>query len=112
MRSTPGKRTPSHVFRKHTDTPPCIALRRQVTVYSAGLSETYGECHGRYYSPYPEPWGSQQQLWVCEFDMLYFKNPVALDKHLVNVTRRSPPGALCMPPFIRLTCRDAVDGCT
>lgn len=45
-----------------------------------------------YYSPYPKGYGECAQLYLCEFDMRYFKRPESVDHHLSSLNRRCPPG--------------------
>jgi len=45
-----------------------------------------------YYSPYPEPYGSQKKLYICEYTLKYFRKKRTLLRHLAKLDRRHPPG--------------------
>ena len=45
-----------------------------------------------YYSPYPEPYRSVDKLYICEYDLKYFRKPRSLEKHLANDVPHHPPG--------------------
>ena len=48
-----------------------------------------------YYSPYPEPYRSVDKLYICEYDLKYFRKPKSLEKHLANDVPHHPPGVRC-----------------
>ena len=45
-----------------------------------------------YYSPYPEPYASQQKLYICEYTLKYFRKKKTLLRHLTKLEVRHPPG--------------------
>ena len=45
-----------------------------------------------YYSPYPEPFASQQRLLICEFCLKYFRKKKTLLRHLSKCCPTHPPG--------------------
>ncbi|KAJ9523146.1 hypothetical protein QJQ45_023962, partial [Haematococcus lacustris] len=45
-----------------------------------------------YHSPYPEPYASQDKLYVCEFSLKYFRKKKTLIRHLAKLDIRHPPG--------------------
>jgi hypothetical protein len=54
-----------------------------------------------YYSPYPEPYRSVDKLYICEYDLKYFRKRKSLEKHLANDVPHHPPGASpsCLAPL-------------
>lgn len=70
-----------------------------------------------YYSPYPEPFASQQKLFLCEFCLKYFRKRKTLLRHLARCDPLHPPGdeiyrcACCLlfpfTPTLGLTARNA-----
>ncbi|KAL3139632.1 hypothetical protein ABBQ38_003948 [Trebouxia sp. C0009 RCD-2024] len=45
-----------------------------------------------YYSPYPEPFGNEKKLYICEYTLKYFKKKKTLIRHLAKTPLRHPPG--------------------
>ncbi len=45
-----------------------------------------------YFSPYPEEYGKQPKLWICEYCLKYMKFEKSYKKHLVDCTSCQPPG--------------------
>lgn len=45
-----------------------------------------------YFSPYPEDYGKQQKLWVCEYCLKYMKLEKTYRYHQSECTWRQPPG--------------------
>ena len=45
-----------------------------------------------YFSPYPEEYGKQPKLWICDYCLKYMKFERSYKKHLVECTSRQPPG--------------------
>ena len=45
-----------------------------------------------YYSPYPEPFASQQRLLMCEFCLKYFRKKKTLLRHCSKCQLKHPPG--------------------
>ena len=45
-----------------------------------------------YYSPFPEPYASQEKLYICEFTLKYFRKKRTLLRHLAKLDIRHPPG--------------------
>jgi len=45
-----------------------------------------------YYSPYPEPYASQEKLYICEFTLKYFRKKKTLLRHQALCQVTSPPG--------------------
>ena len=45
-----------------------------------------------YYSPYPEPYASQQRLTMCEFCLKYFRKKKTLLRHCSKCQLKHPPG--------------------
>lgn len=45
-----------------------------------------------YYSPYPEPYGQQNKLFICEFTLKYFAKEKTLLRHMAKNTLKHPPG--------------------
>lgn len=45
-----------------------------------------------YYSPYPEPYAGCHKLYICEYDLKYFRKKRTLLKHLAGLERKTPPG--------------------
>ena len=45
-----------------------------------------------YYAPYPEPYSSQQKLYICEYTLKYFRKKKTLIRHLAKLDLRHPPG--------------------
>ena len=66
-----------------------------------------------YYSPYPEPYRSADKLYICEYDLKYFRKPKSLEQHLANDVPHHPPGVRSprCTPFLQhkwlLHCRGA-----
>ena len=58
-----------------------------------------------YFSPYPAAPGvplSADMLYICEFDLKYFRKESSLHKHLSEGLPTHPPGARIPPPPERL----------
>ena len=45
-----------------------------------------------YFSPYPDEYGKQSKLWVCEFCLKYMKLEKSFRYHQSQCTWRHPPG--------------------
>ena len=45
-----------------------------------------------YYSPYPEEYGRQSKLWICEYCLKYMRLEKSYHKHLTECAWRTPPG--------------------
>ena len=45
-----------------------------------------------YFSPYPEEYGKQPKLWLCEYCLKYMKFERTYVKHLAECSWRQPPG--------------------
>lgn len=45
-----------------------------------------------YYSPYPEPYASQDKLYICDFTLKYFRKKKTLLHHQAVCDVNSPPG--------------------
>ncbi|KDD77089.1 MOZ/SAS family protein [Helicosporidium sp. ATCC 50920] len=45
-----------------------------------------------YYSPYPEPYASCEQLFICEYTLKYFRKRRTLLRHLAKCSTFHPPG--------------------
>ena len=45
-----------------------------------------------YFSPYPEEYGRQPKLWLCEFCLKYMRFERTYVKHLSECSWRQPPG--------------------
>lgn len=45
-----------------------------------------------YFSPYPEEFGKQSKLWICEYCLKYMKHETTFRYHLGNCEWRHPPG--------------------
>ncbi|XP_069680107.1 histone acetyltransferase KAT8 [Periplaneta americana] len=45
-----------------------------------------------YFSPYPEEYGKQSKLWICEFCLKYMRLEKTYRYHLSECTARVPPG--------------------
>ena len=45
-----------------------------------------------YFSPFPEVFGEQRSLYVCEYTLKYMKSRAAFDAHLKSNRVRKPPG--------------------
>ena len=45
-----------------------------------------------YYAPYPEPYRSVDKLYICEYDLKYFRKPKSLERHLAHDVPHHPPG--------------------
>jgi histone acetyltransferase MYST1 len=45
-----------------------------------------------YFSPYPEEYGKQRKLWVCEYCLKYMRLEKTYYKHLTECTWCTPPG--------------------
>ncbi|RMX53652.1 hypothetical protein pdam_00000362 [Pocillopora damicornis] len=45
-----------------------------------------------YFSPFPEEYGKQNKLWVCEYCIKYMKFEETYKKHLGRCSMRQPPG--------------------
>lgn len=45
-----------------------------------------------YFSPFPEPYASCPKLYVCEYDLKYFRKKRSLLRHLAKLEARHPPG--------------------
>lgn len=45
-----------------------------------------------YWSPYPEPFASQEKLYVCEYCLKYFRKRKTLVHHMAKCTEYHPPG--------------------
>ncbi|XP_071954189.1 histone acetyltransferase KAT8-like [Antedon mediterranea] len=45
-----------------------------------------------YFSPYPEEFGRQPKLWICEYCLTYMKYERTYKKHMSTCSVRQPPG--------------------
>lgn len=45
-----------------------------------------------YFSPYPEEYGKQPKLWICEYCLKYMRLEKTYVKHVSECTWRQPPG--------------------
>lgn len=45
-----------------------------------------------YFSPYPEEYGKQAKLWICEFCLKYMRYETTYRRHQVTCCQRGPPG--------------------
>ena len=45
-----------------------------------------------YFSPYPEEYGKQPKLWICEYCLKYMRLEKSYQKHVAECSRRQPPG--------------------
>ena len=45
-----------------------------------------------YFSPYPEEYGKQPKLWICEYCLKYMKLERSYQIHLTECSHRQPPG--------------------
>ncbi|OTF83486.1 histone acetyltransferase KAT8-like protein, partial [Euroglyphus maynei] len=45
-----------------------------------------------YFSPYPEEYGKQSKLWICEFCLKYMRFEESFRKHQLECRERQPPG--------------------
>jgi histone acetyltransferase MYST1 len=45
-----------------------------------------------YFSPYPEEYGKQPKLWICEYCLKYMKFEKTYSRHVGLCTLRQPPG--------------------
>lgn len=45
-----------------------------------------------YFSPYPEEYGKQPKLWICEYCLKYMRYEATYFKHLDTCAARQPPG--------------------
>ncbi|XP_017494743.1 PREDICTED: histone acetyltransferase KAT8-like [Rhagoletis zephyria] len=45
-----------------------------------------------YFSPYPEEYGKQAKLWICEFCLKYMRYESTYRRHQVSCGQRTPPG--------------------
>ncbi|KAH9419505.1 K(lysine) acetyltransferase [Dermatophagoides pteronyssinus] len=45
-----------------------------------------------YFSPYPEEYGKQSKLWICEFCLKYMRFEESFRKHQLECRDRQPPG--------------------
>ena len=45
-----------------------------------------------YFSPYPEEYGKQSKLWICEYCLKYMRLEKSYQKHLTECSWRQPPG--------------------
>lgn len=45
-----------------------------------------------YYSPYPEEYEYQKQLYICEFCLKYMRKAVTYSRHQQKCGKRTPPG--------------------
>ena len=45
-----------------------------------------------YFSPYPEEYGKQPKLWICEYCLKYMRLEKSYQKHVAECTKRQPPG--------------------
>lgn len=45
-----------------------------------------------YFSPYPEEYGKQPKLWICEFCLMYMRLEKTYRYHMSECTARQPPG--------------------
>ena len=66
-----------------------------------------------YYSPYPEPYRSVDRLYICEYDLKYFRKRKSLEKHLANDVPHHPPGApsCCLGRFHEVVPLPLLLGC-
>lgn len=63
-----------------------------------------------YYSPYPEPYASQDKLYICEFTLKYFRKKKTLLRHQALCDIRSPPGDEIYRSPLESTSRPALAG--
>ncbi|XP_072050843.1 histone acetyltransferase KAT8-like [Amphiura filiformis] len=45
-----------------------------------------------YFSPFPDEYGKQPKLWICEYCLKYMKYEKSFKRHLGECTYRQPPG--------------------
>ena len=45
-----------------------------------------------YFSPYPEEYGKQPKLWICEYCLKYMRLEKSYQKHVAECSKRQPPG--------------------
>lgn len=45
-----------------------------------------------YFSPYPEEYGKQPKLWICEYCLKYMRLEKSYQKHVAECNKRQPPG--------------------
>ena len=45
-----------------------------------------------YFSPYPEEYGKQPKLWICNYCLKYMRFEQSYQYHLTDCTWRQPPG--------------------
>lgn len=50
------------------------------------------EIEAWYFSPYPEDYGKQPKLYICEYCLKYMKLEKTYARHLCDCDRRQPPG--------------------
>lgn len=88
-------------FVEVEDHGPCIAWT------APSVSDAQGRLGGRglqmielgryeidtwYWSPYPEPFASQEKLYLCEYCLKYFRKRKTLVNHMAKCTESHPPG--------------------
>lgn len=74
----------------HTQTflsvPPCVSLSQITKVkYVDKIQIGNFEIDAWYFSPFPEDYGKQPKLWICEYCLKYMKYEKTFRHHLVSV---------------------------
>ncbi|NWS64823.1 KAT8 acetyltransferase, partial [Chunga burmeisteri] len=79
--------TPPHLVR-HPSVPPQITKVKYVDKIHIG----HFEIDAWYFSPFPEDYGKQPKLWICEYCLKYMKFERTYRLHLGQCQWRQPPG--------------------
>lgn len=66
--------------------PPCVSLSQITKVkYVDKIQIGNFEIDAWYFSPFPEDYGKQPKLWICEYCLKYMKYEKTFRHHLVSV---------------------------
>ena len=102
----PGRRATRHMKRRHDE----MHVENDVGAYDDPAEKEHQESTkvkniqtieiGKfevdtwYFSPFPEEYGDQKKLYICEYTLKYMRRKKAYQRHRETCTSRSPPGTL------------------
>lgn len=75
-----------HRTQTFLSVPPCVSLSQITKVkYVDKIQIGNFEIDAWYFSPFPEDYGKQPKLWICEYCLKYMKYEKTFRHHLVSV---------------------------
>lgn len=79
---------PASVFTEKP--PPCLLPQITKVKYVDKIQIGNFEIDAWYFSPFPEDYGKQPKLWICEYCLKYMKYEKTFRHHLVSAAVRQP----------------------